>query len=171
MTNLAPHIEAMQRTAMALEQQGRKLGYYSADCDVLDAAIKAGRSGVAIIFNEDGEPEVFALGGGHAKVSKGNSPDDWTCSYNQAAGNEYELAVSRSHEHSKKHGEPNPMNLADGGTKDGARMSPMHVPSDPAARRAQQQRIADAKATYDAERARNEAIFARMKEQSARIHK
>lgn len=183
MTNLAPHIEAMQKTALALEEHGRKVGYYSADCDTLDAAIKAGRGGVAIIFDEDGEPEVFALGGGNAKVSKGNAPRDWTANYVSMSGREWELAVRQSHEMTNKNeGKFKPVNVPGvaldkarlsplTAMADAARLSPLHTPSDPERRAKQAADTAKAKADYQAGIARTAEFAAKIKEESAKIHK
>jgi hypothetical protein len=188
MTNTLKHIEALQAASLELESQLRANGRsprdcFTRDCDAVSDAVRRGmKSGFAFLIGEDGEPEVIPLGekAGKVEVTKGKNPDNWGVTYNQAGprsekqrdetskiveegnesykamnGEEFSRAASRSHEvGNKTAGKFPPVNTAD------------------AARRAKQAENSRKERDYRADAvARNERIFAAMKERSAEIHK
>lgn len=83
-TDMTRYIDSVATTARELEALGRRIGYYGRDCDTLDAALKKGRNGVVLIFDESGNvAETFALGDSRAKVAveKGDNPNEWALTY------------------------------------------------------------------------------------------
>jgi hypothetical protein len=145
------YVESMRHTARALEELGRKIGYYGRDCDTLDTALKSGkRHGFAVLFNGDStEPEIFPLGDNHGevKLEKGNTPESWTCSYEQLHENQLAKRVAAGKSVREEHEDVKPMHVGD-------------------ERRA---KIADAKREYQAGCARTAEVAARMKAEAAKL--
>ncbi|CAJ0857034.1 hypothetical protein AMST5_00977 [freshwater sediment metagenome] len=79
------HLDSIQATARAVEEHARRVNYYVRDCDTLDNALKAGKSGFVVLFDSDEtkEPEIHAIGreSANVKVEKGNAAQTWECSY------------------------------------------------------------------------------------------
>jgi hypothetical protein len=64
------HLEAMIETSLALEDQLRKAGAYSKDCNrVHDAIARGQKSGVALLWDAAGRMEIVDLNGGREHVS------------------------------------------------------------------------------------------------------
>jgi hypothetical protein len=155
------HIEAIGHTARALEELGRKIGYYSRDCDLLDAAVKRGRSGVVIIFDEDGEPEeVHCIGAqkAEAHIEKGREPESWTLNYSPLDESELARRIAIGKAQGTPKEKIDPMNLAKPvtkhSTKDEARIAKLS---------------ADYKASRQAGMDRTAEIAQRMKAEAAKL--
>lgn len=151
MNTTLKHIEALQQAALDMETMLRDAGRYSADADTLEPVRRSGKTGVAILFNDAGEPdEVIATGGGTAKLEKRTASPTWEASYQQINGAVWEAAVARSHavaERSKG-------------------KFPVQNFAKPSAKQAQDAAIA--RRQYDSGVARNQRIAAQIKEASNR---
>jgi hypothetical protein len=116
MTDTLKHIESMQHTARELEALGRRIGFYSKDCDTLDNAVKAGRSGFVVILDESGEvAEIHAIGKESAEIGiEKTKPGNWDITlpsgnaysvispYEQVGPGAFEKAAAQGHEPGKK---------------------------------------------------------------------
>jgi hypothetical protein len=154
----ARYIDSIGNTARELEALGRRVGYYAKDSDMLDSAIKRRKSGVTILFDENGgDPEVYTLGAPTHKVTveKGGNPDEWTLNYEPLDERGLARRVATGKGVRERHEDPSPVNLA---------KAPMaKLPSGDALKAKQ---TADAKKERDIRAegiARSESIFAAMK--------
>lgn len=129
------------------------LRHYSADCKTIDAALKSGKSGVLILFDEDDdkEPEVHAIGASHGNVTleKGNTPESWSIAYEQLNENILAKRVAAGKAVREKHETVAPMQV-----RDAARIA---------------QLSADYKAQRQAGMDRTAEIAARMKSEAAKL--
>ncbi|MEK4034118.1 hypothetical protein WOC76_13370 [Methylocystis sp. IM3] len=185
MSNTLKHIEALQAASLELESQLRASGQYSRDCNrVNDAITRGDKRGIALLWGREGKMEIVDLNGGSkhcaVKETDGNGVTvehdfpTWTNeqrreestrimeegaeSYKQMGGTEWEKAAAHSYEPGNRTaGRFEPQSLAKNPTGDAARLAKENAAKEKAYR-------ADAIA-------RNERIFAAMKERSAQIHR
>jgi hypothetical protein len=188
MSNLK-HIEALQQASLELESQLRANGRYSKDCNRLNDALTRGqKSGVALLWGADGKLEVVSLNNGadhvsvtdegeHVTVTHAEHPnpgpeekrknetnkivEEGASAYEQMGGKNWEQAKANSHvRENETKGRFEPQSHA----KDAARLN--------AELKAKQTANAAKEKAYRADAiARNERIFADMKQRSAEIHK
>jgi hypothetical protein len=154
----AKYVENIGHTARELEQLARRVGFYAKDADMLDAAIKKGKSGVTILFDENGgEPEIYTLGAPTHKVTveKGGNPDEWTVNYEPLDERGLARRVASGKCVRERHENPSPVNISH---------KPTQAQLTGDALKAKQ--TADAKKERDIRAegiARSESIFAAMK--------
>jgi hypothetical protein len=185
MTNTLAHIEAMQKTALALEAEARANGRYSRDCNRLNDALTRGQKrGVALLWGADGKLEVVDLNGGadHVHVSdegehvtvahaEHHNPgpeekrknetnkivEEASAPYKQMGGEEFASAASRSHQRGNEtEGKFPPQSHHKAPTADAARLRQM---------------TADAKAFTASQFERNRRIAEAQKARSREIHR
>ncbi len=132
-----------------------------ADSAKVRDAVKKGKRGVALLFDEQGEMSVVQLGEGPditvRKASKEEAELGWLKSYEQNSGENFERSVAESHEHSNRMGNKFPpqvkLGAGDAAAADAARIA--------AERKAKQAKMtADAKRFNQESFARNERIAA-----------
>jgi hypothetical protein len=158
---VARYVDAVADTARNVEALARRVGFYSKDCDCLDAAIKRGASGVVILFDKDGTPEIHTIGPGDAEASIEKDKDDpshWTLNYRPLDENELTRRVAAGKAQGTPKEKIEPMNLA----------KPHKAqPTGDEERKAQM--AADAKRDYQNGVARNVSIAERMKAEAAKL--
>ncbi len=187
------HIDAMLQTSLALEEQARR---YTKDCDrVSDAITRGDKSGVALLWGRDGKMEIVDLNGGSkhvcVKETDGNGVTvehnfpTWTneqrsekqpdgtrkiveeagASYEAMGGENFQKAVAQSHERENAtKGRFDPVSH-EGPARS---LAKAQTTGDAAKQKAM---AADTKRFNEQQYARNERIFAAMKERSAQIHR
>lgn len=114
MTTLKNKMDALTHASLAVEEHMRQerhstndAAFSATSAATIATAIKAGKRGVALIFDDDGKvSEVVSFQPGDPSVEIGmtrrETANAWQANYEQIAGEHFEKRVAKSHEQSER---------------------------------------------------------------------